>query len=204
MARHARATSALARGASFIAGRWPPARQWKRQRPTPAVIHVRSVNEVSSPPGLSRGNGGLAALLLAAGCSSSGSSKPSGSASPSASALEQSHISVGALPVVDDAGLYLAQKLGYFKQEGLTVTIVPVAQSTEVIPDMLHGTIAMVGGANYVSFFEAQAKGTVQFRVIAEAVDCKANTFGVGGPPVPRHHLTRRRGDVARKYHLRY
>ena len=41
----------------------------------------------------------------------------------------------------------------------------PVTQSTEAIPDMLHGTIAMVGGANYVSFFEAQAKGTVQFKV---------------------------------------
>lgn len=51
---------------------------------------------------------GLAAVLLAAGCSSSGSSTASSSASPSASALEQSHISVGALPVVDDAGLYLA------------------------------------------------------------------------------------------------
>ena len=126
---------------------------------------------------------GLAAVLLAAGCSSSGSSNASSSASPSASALEQSHISVGALPVVDDAGLYLAQKLGYFKQEGLTVTIVPVTQSTEAIPDMLHGTIAIVGGANYVSFFEAQAKGTVQFKVIAEAVDCKANTFGVAVLP---------------------
>ena len=59
---------------------------------------------------------GLAALLLAAGCSSSGSSNASSSASPSASALEQSHISVGALPVVDDAGLYLAPKLGYFSR----------------------------------------------------------------------------------------
>ena len=59
----------------------------------------------------------------------------------------------------------------------------PVTQSTEAIPDMLHGTIAMVGGANYVSFFEAQAKGTVQFKVIAEAVDCKANTFGVAVLP---------------------
>ena len=111
---------------------------------------------------------GAAAALLAAGCSSSGSSSSSsssgsgsGSASPSASALEQSHITVGALPVVDDAGLYLANKLGYFKREGLTVTIAPVTQSTQAIPDMLHGSIAIISGANYVSFFEAQAKGTV-------------------------------------------
>ena len=130
---------------------------------------------------------GVAAALLAAGCSSSGSSSPSGSgsspASPSASALEQSHITVGALPVIDDAGLYLANKLGYFKQEGLTVTIAPVTQSTQAIPDMLHGSIAIISGANYVSFFEAQAKGTVSFKVLAEAVTCQPDTFGVAALP---------------------
>jgi NitT/TauT family transport system substrate-binding protein len=129
---------------------------------------------------------GVAAALLAAGCSSSGSSAPgtgSPSASPSASALEQSHITVGALPVVDDAGLYLANKLGYFKQEGLTVTIAPVTQSTQAIPDMLHGSIAIISGANYVSFFEAQAKGTVSFKVLAEGVTCQPDTFGVAALP---------------------
>ncbi|HXP54070.1 MAG TPA: ABC transporter substrate-binding protein, partial [Streptosporangiaceae bacterium] len=89
---------------------------------------------------------GLAVAALAAGCSSSGSSSSASSgssASPSASAkLEQTSITVGALPVVDSAGLYLANKLGYFKQEGLTVKITSVAQSTQAIPDMLHGTIA--------------------------------------------------------------
>jgi len=130
---------------------------------------------------------GVTAALLAAGCSSSGSphagSSGSSSASPSASALEQSHITVGALPVVDDAGLYLANKLGYFKQEGLTVTIAPVTQSTQAIPDMLHGSIAVISGANYVSFFEAQAKGTAQFKVLAEGVTCKPDTFGIAALP---------------------
>ena len=133
---------------------------------------------------------GVAAALLAAGCSSSGSSSPSSSsgsgsksASPSASALEQSHITVGALPVVDDAGLYLANKLGYFTQEGLTLTIAPVTQSTQAIPDMLHGSIAIISGANYVSFFEAQAKGTVQFKVLAEGVTCQPDTFGIAALP---------------------
>jgi len=132
---------------------------------------------------------GLAVALLAVGCSSSGSSNASssasasGSASPSTAKLEQTSITVGALPVVDSAGLYLAQKLGYFKQEGLTVKITTVAQSTQAIPDMLHGTIAVIGGANYVSFIEAQAKGTAQFKVLAEGVTCKPNTFGIAALP---------------------
>ena len=130
---------------------------------------------------------GLAVGLLAVGCSSSGSStasgSASGSASPSTAKLEQTSITVGALPVVDSAGLYLANKLGYFKQEGLTVKVTTVAQSTQAIPDMLHGTIAVIGGANYVSFIEAQAKGTAQFKVLAEGVTCKPNTFGVAALP---------------------
>src|SRR6201999_1930883 len=131
---------------------------------------------------------GLAVAALAAGCSSSGSSgsaSSGSSASPSASSakLEQTSITVGALPVVDSAGLYLANKLGYFKQAGLTVKITSVAQSTQAIPDMLHGTIAVIAGANYVSFIEAQAKGTAQFKVLAEGVTCKPNTFGIAALP---------------------
>jgi NitT/TauT family transport system substrate-binding protein len=131
---------------------------------------------------------GLAVALLAVGCSSSGSSNSGGSgssasASPSTAKLEQTSITVGALPVVDDAGLYLANKLGYFKQQGLTVKITPVTQSTQAIPDMLHGTIAVIGGANYVSFIEAQAKGTAQFKVLSEAVNCKPDTFGIAALP---------------------
>src|ERR1700753_2995894 len=130
---------------------------------------------------------GLAVAALAAGCSSSGAASwasSGSSASPSASAkLEQTSITVGALPVVDSAGLYLANKLGYFKQEGLTVKVTTVAQSTQAIPDMLHGTIAVIGGANYVSFIEAQAKGTAQFKVLAEGVTCTPNTFGAAALP---------------------
>jgi NitT/TauT family transport system substrate-binding protein len=130
---------------------------------------------------------GVAAALLAVGCSSSGSSSASGagSSSPSSApstALETTHIAVGALPVIDEAPLYLAQKNGYFRQAGLNVTIVPVTQSTQALPDMLHGNIAVVG-ANYTSFFEAQARGEVQLKVLSEATNCKPDTFAIVALP---------------------
>jgi NitT/TauT family transport system substrate-binding protein len=124
---------------------------------------------------------GLAVALLAAACGSSSGSP--GPGSPSGTTVEQSHIVVGALPIIDDAPLYLAVKNGYFKQAGLTVTIAPVTQSTQAIPDMLHGTVAVVAGANYVSFFEAQAKGAVQFKVLVEGVTCKPDTFAIAALP---------------------
>ena len=40
-----------------------------------------------------------------------------------------------------------------------------------------------MAGANYVSFIEAQAKGTAQFKILAEGVTCKPNTFGVAALP---------------------
>lgn len=120
---------------------------------------------------------GLAVALLAAACgSSSGSSGP-------ATKPEQTSIVVGALPVIDDAPLYLAVKNGYFKQAGLNVRIAPVTQSTLAIPDMLHGTVDVIAGANYVSFLEAQAKGAVQFKVLAEGVTCKPDTFAIAALP---------------------
>jgi NitT/TauT family transport system substrate-binding protein len=127
--------------------------------------------------------GGLVALaaLLAAGCggSSSPSSTSSSSTSSSGGALEKTNLTVGALAIADDAPLYLAIKDGYFKQEGLTVTAVPVAQSTEAIPDMLRGTVDVIAGANYVSFFQAESKGLVSFKVLVDATHCLGNTFEV-------------------------
>jgi NitT/TauT family transport system substrate-binding protein len=127
----------------------------------------------------------LVLAVLASACSSS-SSTPSGSSSTPASTagssggtLEKTTLNVGALPVADDAALYLAIKNGNFKQVGLTVNAVPVAQSTQAIPDMLHGTVDIIAGANYVSYFLAQSKGALSFKVLVEATACKTNTFGV-------------------------
>jgi NitT/TauT family transport system substrate-binding protein len=122
----------------------------------------------------------LAVAVLAAACSSSGSSTSASSpSSPSSTKLESARIVVGALPVVDTAGLYLALKNGYFKQAGLAVTVDPIQQSTAALPDMLHGTVDIVAGANYVSWFQAQAKGTVSLKVLASGTVCTPTTFGV-------------------------
>lgn len=121
----------------------------------------------------------LAALTIA-GCGGSGST---GGNSGSGSGLEKTHLNVGALAVADDAPLYVAIKDGFFKQVGLTVTPVPVAQSTQAIPDMLRGSVDIIAGANYVSFFQAEAKGVVSFKVLADGTHCQASTFDVMALP---------------------
>jgi NitT/TauT family transport system substrate-binding protein len=127
----------------------------------------------------------LSSAVFTAACSSSGGS--SGGASASAQAKGNSSattsIVVGSLPVIDTAGLQVALKEGFFKQAGLNVTVESVTQSTAAIPDLLHGSIDVIAGGNYVSFFEAQANGTFPVQILAPADDCTADTYGVVAMP---------------------
>ena len=116
--------------------------------------------------------GSLAVALAAAACS--GSSAGTSSATTAAH-LEKTNIVVGALPVVDTAGLYLAEKEGYFRQAGLNVTIVPITASPLAIPTMEQGKVDIVAGANYVSFLQAQAAGK-HFKILVDETACAAPT----------------------------
>jgi NitT/TauT family transport system substrate-binding protein len=127
----------------------------------------------------------ISLAVFTAACSSSGGS--SGGASASAQAAGSSSattsIVVGSLPVIDTAGLQVALKEGFFKQAGLNVTVESVTQSTAAIPDLLHGSIDVIAGGNYVSFLEAQANGTFPVQILAPADDCTADTYGVVAMP---------------------
>jgi NitT/TauT family transport system substrate-binding protein len=126
----------------------------------------------------------MAAILITA-CSSSSSSSASAPSSAAASggSAAVTNVVVGALPVLDTAGLQVALKEGFFKQAGLNVTVKSVTQSTVAIPDLLHGSIDVIGGGNYVSFLEAQANGTFPVQFLAPAVDCTTNSYGVAAMP---------------------
>lgn len=107
------------------------------------------------------------AASLAVSCSSN---------SPQPQARPLAHITVGALPIVDDVPVYLAQQDGYFRQQGLRVTIKKVQQSVQALPDLLHGSVDIITGANYVSFFRADAKGLINLRILVDGADCASGT----------------------------
>jgi NitT/TauT family transport system substrate-binding protein len=134
--------------------------------------------------------GAISLAVLAAACGSSGSSSsstsgtgPAAGPGSSASSAAVTSIVVGALPVIDTAGLQVALRQGYFAQAGLNVTIKSVTQSTAAIPDLLHGSIDVIGGGNYVSFLEAQAHGTFPVEFLAPADDCTTDTYGLVAMP---------------------
>jgi NitT/TauT family transport system substrate-binding protein len=118
----------------------------------------------------------LAALTVACG-------GPASSQKTGGNSAATTTIVVGSLPVIDTAGLQVALKEGFFQQAGLNVTVKSVTQSTVAIPDLLHGSIDIIAGGNYVSFLEADANKTFPVEFLAPAIDCTAGTYGVVAMP---------------------
>src|SRR6202035_6103529 len=117
----------------------------------------------------------LSFATLSVACSwpsSTGSGSGAAQATATGSAAGTTSIVVGALPVIDTAGLQVALKEGFFTQAGLNVTVKSVTQSTAAIPDLLHGSIQVIGGGNYGSVLEAHAHGTFAVELLGPAVGC--------------------------------
>jgi NitT/TauT family transport system substrate-binding protein len=82
---------------------------------------------------------------------------------------------VAALPIVANAPVWIAEDQGLFAKDGLHVTIKPVAQSTAATADMVHGSVDIITGANFVSFFQAQYRGVLSLKIVAEESTCVPN-----------------------------
>lgn len=87
---------------------------------------------------------------------------------------ELTDITVAALPAADLAGLYIALDEGLFTQQGLHVTIKPIASSQAIIAAQLKGQVD-IGAGSYIPYIAAQAAGA-RFRVLAEASTLRPDT----------------------------
>ncbi|MFB9909581.1 ABC transporter substrate-binding protein [Allokutzneria oryzae] len=121
-----------------------------------------------------------AMVVSLGGCGLLGGS--SGDDAPGANGLERTKVRLGLVPVVDVAPIYIAQKEGFFKQEGLDLELVTLAGSAAGVTKMVAGELDMVHG-NYVSMFTAHAKGTVNLKWVADCYSAKPNVWMVMTSP---------------------
>jgi NitT/TauT family transport system substrate-binding protein len=108
-------------------------------------------------------------VVALAACSSGGSTSGMGTSGP---APEVSSIVVDAVPTADEAGLYIANDNGYFKQQGLNVKIDSIQGGEFGMADLQSGKAQLIAG-NYVSFILAQIKQSYEgkplnMRIIAD------------------------------------
>jgi NitT/TauT family transport system substrate-binding protein len=109
---------------------------------------------------------GLAAVL--AGCAGS----TAGQAGAGGNGL--THVSVGVLPIIDDASVYVALQHGLFDAQGLDVTPVALNSGEQATQELLSGQLQFTF-SNYVSTVLAASQGA-QLRVVADGAQGLPNT----------------------------
>ena len=109
-------------------------------------------------------------MALATGCGTTSVT----TSSPARPDPGQTDITVAALPAADLAGLYIALDQRLFAQQGLHVTIEPIASSQAIITAQVKGQVDISAGS-YIPYIAAQAAGA-RFRVLAEASTLRPDT----------------------------
>jgi NitT/TauT family transport system substrate-binding protein len=118
---------------------------------------------------------GTAGILAAvAGCGLLGGSNDD--AGGSTAQLERTKIKIGAMTILDSAPVHIAAQKGYFKDEGLEVELETVTGAATAIPKLISGDLALTYGA-YVPVLQAQAKGTGDFKFVADSYQTADKIF---------------------------
>ena len=108
--------------------------------------------------------------LAACGSDDEGSSASAGGSASAKGATgkpEKAEINFGVLPTADYVAVYIANKEGFFKDEGLTVKPRVVQGGSAQVPGLVGGDLD-ISGVNWVGFLAAVNQG-VPLRVVAEA-----------------------------------
>ncbi|QFR02200.1 nitrate ABC transporter substrate-binding protein [Streptomyces phaeolivaceus] len=93
-----------------------------------------------------------------AGVAGCGSSDSDGAADSSAGDGKTTQVTVGVIPIVDVAPLYLGQKQGFFSSRGIELKMVPAQGGAAIIPGVVSGQFQF-GFSNTTSLMLAQTKG---------------------------------------------
>jgi NitT/TauT family transport system substrate-binding protein len=123
--------------------------------------------------------GALAAGLLAAGCGSRITADPSASVT--------THVTVFAQQVVDDAPFWIALKDGFFKAQGLSLTVKPLARTTLGLPGLESGQESFIVGGNFPTMLQSDASGQLTVRIVAEGYQGAPRVMEVLA--LPRSHI---------------
>ncbi|MFI7693121.1 ABC transporter substrate-binding protein [Nonomuraea sp. NPDC049655] len=125
-----------------------------------------------------------AALALVAGlaaCGGGAAPTPT-SGSGSSGGLEKTQLLVGVVPVPSAAPLFIAEKRGFFKAEGLTVKTEIIQAPQAVMPKILNGSMDAFL-TSYVSLLSINDSGAAKLKLFQHSQE---SAPGVAGVVVPK------------------
>jgi NitT/TauT family transport system substrate-binding protein len=122
-------------------------------------------------------------LAASAGCDvlngSSGNAPAQGGA---AGGVEKNRLTIGLLASQSSASAKLAEKYGYFKNQGLDVTFKVFPAGPQAFPALLNGELDFAV-TNYVSLFQAIAEKTIDAKIVADGNTATENSTVVIAKP---------------------
>ncbi|WP_329118322.1 ABC transporter substrate-binding protein [Streptomyces sp. NBC_01465] len=111
---------------------------------------------------------GLAVGALLVAASACGSSGGSGSSGKSPTSANPTTVKVGIIPILDVAPLYLGEEKGFFKRNGLKLSLTPAQGGAAIVPGVVSGQFQF-GFSNVTSLMVAQTNG-VPVKAVANGV----------------------------------
>ncbi|NUS01187.1 MAG: ABC transporter substrate-binding protein [Nonomuraea sp.] len=134
---------------------------------------------------------GAAALVLVAGLAGcGGGSSPATSTGPGG--LEKTRLLVGVVPVPSSAPLFIAEKRGFFKAEGLTVKTEIIQAPQAVMPKILNGSMDAFL-TSYVSLLSINDSGAARIKLFQHSQEAAP---GIAGVVVPKGSPVRAAADL--------
>jgi NitT/TauT family transport system substrate-binding protein len=106
----------------------------------------------------------VVAAVLMAGCGSDDSADSGGSAG----AAEQTEVTLGVVPVIDVAPVYLGREKGFFSSRGIDLEIKTAQGGAALLPAVMQGEMQF-GFSNYTSLILAQSR-KLPVKVVASGV----------------------------------
>lgn len=101
-----------------------------------------------------------------------------GGAAPKASSNGQTGVTVGVIPIVDTAPIWLGKQKGFFKEEGIKLDIKTTTGGAAAVPGVVSGDFDFAFG-NVVSLMVAADQGLgVKFVTNGDSTTGKAEDFG--------------------------
>ena len=84
-----------------------------------------------------------------------------------ANAQSPSAVTVGAASVTSDAPIYIADKKGYFRDEGLAVKVENFRSASDMVPHLGTGTLDAGAGSASAGLYNAVARG-IKIKIVAD------------------------------------
>ncbi|MFI7126436.1 ABC transporter substrate-binding protein [Nonomuraea sp. NPDC050153] len=120
----------------------------------------------------------MAIALTLSACGGGGESSTGTSSTSSSGGLEKTQLLVGVVPVPSSAPLFIAEKRGFFKEEGLTVKTEIIQAPQAVMPKILNGSMDAFL-TSYVSLMAINDSGAAKLKLFQHSQEAAPNVAGV-------------------------